>query len=184
MGGGAEVRNAWWSEELKQWEVKFADVLTLAQYKQLRSHFLARRARVRSFPFNDYTDSTASTDAFATGNGTAGPFQLSVARGDAGNAYTRTVYLVVPTSETIFVNGSAKVRGTDYTINNSTGQVTFLASHFPANGTALTWTGSFYIPARWDMTEGDFADLFVYVANGTQLVQTAPARFAETRDYS
>lgn len=184
VGGGAESRNAWWGQELKAWDVRFADVITLAQYQLLRNHYLARSQRVRSFPFFDYTDYLANADAFAVANGTAGPYQLKVNRGDAGNAYPRTVYKVIPGTEMIYVNAGAKVRGTDYTIDNTTGLITFLAGHFPANGAVLTWSGQFWIPGRWDMTEGNFAELFMYVNNGQQLVQTQPAKFVETRDFN
>jgi|ERR1041385_1061312 uncharacterized protein (TIGR02217 family) len=183
LGGGSESRNAWWSQELKAWDVQFADVITLAQYQLLRNHYLARSQRVRSFPFFDYTDYLANADTFAVADGTAGPFQLKVSRGDSGNAYYRTVYKVIPGTETIFVNGSAKVRGTDYTIDNTTAKILFIAGHFPVSSAVLSWSGQFYIPARWDMTEGNFAELFMYVNNGQQLVQTQPAKFVETRDY-
>jgi len=183
-GGGAETRTAWWADALKEWEVSFAPTITLAQFQALRNHLNARRGRTRSFPFLDYSDYTATVDAFGTGDNTAGPFQLKVARGDSGNAYARETYLIVPNSETLFVNAVAKVRGTDYTIANGTGLVTWLAGHFPGTGTALTWTGQFYHAARWDISASDFGDLFMWVDGGRQLVQTEPVRLVETRDYA
>jgi uncharacterized protein (TIGR02217 family) len=182
-GGGSEVRNAWWSDALKAWEVSFASVITLAQFQSLRAHINGRRGRVRSFPFLDHTDYTATVDAFGTGDNTAGPFLLKVARGDSGNAYTREVYRPISASDTVYVNAVAKVRATDYSIDYTSGLCTFLPGHFPANGTALTWTGQFYHAARWDISASDFGDLFMWVDGGRQLVQTEPVRLVETRDY-
>lgn len=182
VGGGAEVRNQWWSKSLKAWDATFADVVTLAQFQSLRNHHNARRGRTRSFPILDLTDYRASADAFGVGDGVIAAFQLKVARGDSGNAYSREVYKPFGTTQ-IFVNATLKTAGVHYNLNATTGVVTFTGGNIPTAGQALTWTGTYYIPARWDIDEGDFGALFMWVDGGTQLVQTEPVRFVETRDY-
>jgi uncharacterized protein (TIGR02217 family) len=183
MGGGSEVRNAWWADALHHVEFDLG-TMTLANFRTFVKHFNARRARVRTFPFTDRTAFSVSGEAFATGNGTAGPFQLQRNDGDSANAWNRKITKVIPNSEVVYVNAVAKARGTDYTIDNSTGLVTFLAGHFPANGTALSWDGQHYVPVRYDMTEIGDARVIMWSQNGQQLVDVRGVKMVETRDFT
>jgi uncharacterized protein (TIGR02217 family) len=181
MGGGTEVRNAWWSDPLRRIEFDLG-VITLANFHTFEKHFNARRGRLRGFPYQSKTKFQATTEAVGTGDGATAAFQLQVAEGDASNAYAREIYKVVALSETVFVNAVAKTRTTHYTINNNTGLITFTGGNIPTGGQVITATFQFYIPVRYDMDSIDDMELFIFVSGGQQLVSVSGVRLVETRD--
>lgn len=92
------------------------------------------------FLFRDPQDNAVSAMQFGTGNGTATAFQLCRTIGNGG---ATDILQNWNGSPTIYVNG---VLTTPSSID-STGIVTF--SSAPANGVALTVTGSFYFLCRF-----------------------------------
>jgi uncharacterized protein (TIGR02217 family) len=48
----------------------------------------------------------------------------------------------------VFVD--AALPGADYTIDMTTGMLTFAIGHAPAVGTTVTWTGVFDVPCEFD----------------------------------
>jgi hypothetical protein len=78
---------------------------------------------------------------FGTGTGTQTVYQMTRSYG----GYVEPVNNL-NAAPLIYVAGVLKTVTTDYTIN-STGQITFVAA--PANGAALTWTGTFYYRCRF-----------------------------------
>ncbi len=107
------------------------------------------------FQFNDPNDGSVTAQAFGTGTGsTATVFQLVRSLG----GFIEPVYLPnTPSGFHIYDNG------TDVTANATVGNygaVTF-ASIAPALGDALTWTGSFGWPCRFDDESMDL-DNFMY----------------------
>lgn len=182
MGGGATVRNQWWSDTLHTIEIDLGTI-TLANFEILKKHFNGRRGRTRGFPYLSRSRYTSSTEAFGTGDGSTAAFQLKINDGDASNAYNREIYKIVALSETIFVAGTPKTRTTHYTIDNNTGIVTFTGGNIPTAGQALTWSGNFYVPVRYDMDSIEDAELHTWTgASGVQLVNVSGIRMVETRD--
>ena len=107
------------------------------------------------FQFNDPNDGSVTAQAFGTGTGsTATVFQLVRSLG----GFIEPVYL--PNTSSGF---HIYDNGTDVTANATVGNygaVTF-ASIAPALGDALTWTGSFGWPCRFDDEAMDL-DNFMY----------------------
>jgi uncharacterized protein (TIGR02217 family) len=111
----------------------------LAELQQMVGFFNARQGRFDTFLFNDPDDNSVLLQGFGFGDGTTTKFQLARAYG----GYVEPVLVVNSTpAPQIYVNGTLKIGGTDYTLNVTTGLVTFVTA--PANGTALTWTGAYY----------------------------------------
>jgi uncharacterized protein (TIGR02217 family) len=180
-GGGATVRNQWWSDSLRRYDGDLG-IITLANFRLFEKHFNGRRGRTRGWPLLDRSNFTATAEAVGTGDGATAAFQLKIADGDSSNAYAREIYKVVALSETIFVNAVAKTRTTHYTISNTTGVITFTGGNIPAGGQVITWSGQWYVPVIYDMDSIDDADLFMWVSGGQQLVSVSGIRLTETRD--
>src|SRR6185503_7794923 len=86
-----------------------------------------------------------------TGGGIGSTNQLIVNEGDSLNAYNREIYLPKSGTVHVFAGITEKVEGTHWTLayNGATGgRVTWLVD---VTGQALTWTGEFYIPVRFDV---------------------------------
>jgi uncharacterized protein (TIGR02217 family) len=107
---------------------------------QLATFFNQVYGRWDSFLYVDPVNGTPSGCYFATGDGTTNPFQLTDNEG-----WTAANLQGTPS---IYVNGVLKTGGVDYSVNVTTGVVTFTAA--PANATTLTWSGQFARPCRFD----------------------------------
>lgn len=184
MASGAEQRNVGWSDARRMYDASTAPNLTLANFRLIEKHFNARRGRGRSFPLRDRACFSAATEAFGTGDGSTTAFQLSIADGDAGNAYTREIYLIEAGTYSIFDNGTPVVEGAGagkFQLSLTTGIVTFGTA--PVAGHALTWTGQFYVPVRFDLDFFPDAKLFVWVSGTQGLVSGPSINLIETRDH-
>jgi uncharacterized protein (TIGR02217 family) len=175
---GATQRAANWADSLRLYDATMG-VRTLAQYRTLEQHLNAMRGQAHAFPLLDRADSTATTEGFGTGDGIATTFQLSKNDGNAANAYTREIYKPVSGTILVYDNAVLRTETTHYSINYSTGLVTFVTA--PVAGHVLTWSGTFYVPVRYTVDQLD-PKLFLWVQSGRQLVDAGLVTLEETRD--
>lgn len=121
----------------------------LAELEQLEGFFNARRGRHDTWLYHDPDDNAVTDQSFGTGNGTQTVFYLARTRG----GFTEPVQ-ALNGAPTIKVAGATKATPADYSIS-ATGAVTFTSP--PANGAALTWTGSYYWRCKFlqDIAEFD-----------------------------
>jgi uncharacterized protein (TIGR02217 family) len=143
---------------LVHFELSFSilrDDQATSDVKALVGLFNAVQGSYDTFLFIDpdfNTFGASNPQAFGTGNGTAGPFQLVANYANAGGpGYGEIIQNSNPlgfASVTLYDNGSL-ISSSNYTIG-ATGLVTFLTGHFPAAGHALTWQGSFFYRCAFD----------------------------------
>ncbi len=105
------------------------------------STYMATMGGAGLFLFTDPQDNAITDVQFGTGDGSTTKFQLSRNIGTAVDIIQN-----VNGIPSIYVDGTLKTSGTDYSIG-STGVVTFASA--PANTKAITWTGSFYFLCRF-----------------------------------
>lgn len=154
---GLTPRFAQWSYPRWRYEVSLEVLRTHSSYTELQSlvgfiNSLAGAAG--TFQYADPYDGAATDQNFGTGTGTATAFQLVRTLG----GFTEPVYAPTATP-TIKVGGVTKATPGDYSIG-STGIVTFTSA--PANGAALTWTGSFAWLCQLDEDETDLTQFDAY----------------------
>ena len=106
------------------------------EVQNLQGFYNQVHASLSPFNFLYTQDSTATTCLFGTGDGTSTMWQLVRLW---GGFYEPVLAPYGPCY--VYVNGSEKIAGTDFTISNA-GLVTFTVA--PANGATLTWAGAFY----------------------------------------
>jgi uncharacterized protein (TIGR02217 family) len=155
-------------------------VRSLKDLQTLISFQRRRKYRLFSFPARDpldYTVSRGTEGTFATGDGTAGPFQLTKTYADPSNADVRRITKPETGSVKIYVANVLKSEGVDYTLDYMTGKVTFLSGHFPSAAAAIEWEGRFYVPVRFaedKIPVGEFyTNLKWDAASSQMLVDTA-----------
>ncbi len=133
---GNEQRVSAWENRLGEWRIGYG-----LQDDDLRgdliTFFHARRGRFRGFRFRDWSDykhdmtSSPAVMAFATGDVTVGPFQITKTYDDGVEIYTRPIAkLAAPIILSTLGTGSAYTLGDldDYSLDLNTGLVTFLNS--------------------------------------------------------
>lgn len=123
--GGDEQRNGKSRHARRQFRIN-TELLAADDLSALYAHFQARRGSTDSFPFTDVFDYTASGEPIVSG-------QLTKKYSFGGIDYSRPITL--PKSGTVSFTGGGS-------LNYSTGII--------SGGSGGTWTGEFYIPARYD----------------------------------
>lgn len=149
---GREQRNQNWLRPRGKWELG-ERLVTSGELAAMLQFFRAVHGKLDGFRFKDWADyqATAANGILGTGVATA-----------ATNYQLRKVYTVSSLSEVrdilkpvtpiaVYVNAVLKVAGTDYSVNSTTGVVSFIIQ--PPVGAALTWSGAFDVPARFDVDE-------------------------------
>jgi len=157
---GVSQRNVNRLDQLHKYNINTA-LLTQQQLNDLRAFFHCRDGMGRAFYFKDMMEFWASPDgsaydpigtatSFGTGNGAETEFGLYKTYSSGGVTRTRRIVKPVSGTVSIYKNSVLQTLTTDYTIDYTTGIVTFAAA--PTNGHALTWTGQFYVPV-WFATD-------------------------------
>lgn len=150
VDSGYEQRNQPWAEDLAAWDVG-SFVTTTAEMAVLLDFFNGVQGRLHSFRFADPKDGSAVNQFLGTGNGVQTTYQLRKSYGSGG--YTKVIRKPVAGTVRVTVAGVLQVDGTAYTLDTTTGVVTFLPGHIPAAGQEVRWTGEFDKPARFDIDQ-------------------------------
>ncbi|AMK19329.1 DUF2460 domain-containing protein [Sphingobium sp. MI1205] len=144
--GGWEVRNARASQSLREFDISFpTSARDDSIYLAVVAMFKAARGNLHSFRFRDWADYQLTAEVIGTGNGVATAFQLKQSWTVDGVTQSRNITRPV-SSLLVYKNGVQQLSG--YSINYATGVLTF--SSAPAIGVAVSVTGEFDIPVRFD----------------------------------
>lgn len=150
LSAGDENRNVNWAKARGKWDVA-TGVKTPTDMDAVRAFFYARQGRAVGFRFKDWGDYKAAAQACVATDGTNKIFQLQKTYSSGAVNYVRAIKKPVTASVQVFVNGVLKVLTTDYTLDSTTGLVTFGS----AQTDPVTWTGEFDVPARFDTDQLD-----------------------------
>jgi uncharacterized protein (TIGR02217 family) len=159
---GKDTTISYMSYPLYQWSVDLAALRSyggMTELAQMIGFVNNVAGKAGSFLWLDPEDNAVVAQGFGTGNGTLKTFYLVRAYGgftepvqqpggQAGN----------PGSITIYVNGVAKVQGTDWSFGTLPGSIVFVTA--PASSAALTWTGPFYFLCRFMQDSQEFGQEF------------------------
>jgi uncharacterized protein (TIGR02217 family) len=148
---GHERRNQEWSDARGEWDISYGIQNRNDLHRVLR-FFYARRGRFQGFRFKDWSDYEAADALFGVGDGTTKIFQLYKPYNDDLNLnlYSRAITKPVSGAVAVKVAGVATAA---FTLNYTTGLLTFTTA--PSAAAALTWTGEFDVPVRFDVDQLD-----------------------------
>jgi len=131
-------------ESKGEWEVGDRNI-TKNKLQYIINFFHARKGRAIGFRYKDWNDYEASNENIGTGDDVTIAFQLIKTYASGSDSTIKTIEKPVAGIQ-IFIDGVEQLSG--WTINLVTGVVTF--SIAPGAGLAVTWTGEFDIPVRFD----------------------------------
>ncbi len=158
LGSGYEERNSRWADSRRSYNAGYG-VKSVDDLHAVIAFFEERRGRLYGFRWRDHADwksgpPQAAPDALdsviGTGNGAVAAFQLKKIYGGAHAPWTRTVKKPVAGTVKVAVAGVVKTAGTQFTVDPSTGIVTFLAGFIPGAGQSVTAGFEFDVPVRFD----------------------------------
>jgi uncharacterized protein (TIGR02217 family) len=158
LGSGAEERNARWAHSRRKYDAGYG-VKTFEALSEVVAFFEERRGQLYGFRWRDRLDHSSaapganvspSDQSIGTGNGSNVNFALSTTYGSIYAPYQRPIGKPVPGSVRIAVSGIEVLEGTAFSVDPTTGIVTFHAGHIPASGAAVTAGFLFDVPVRFD----------------------------------
>lgn len=148
---GHEDRSRRWSQFLREFEVSYPMANRAGSPSdpliEVYNAFFATGGGEDSFDFEDWRDKTATDEVFGIGDGADVTFSFVKTYTFGSASHTRRIYRPVSGTVTIDADG-VLVNAADYTVDYELGTVTFDAA--PLNAVELTWSGSFYVPVRFD----------------------------------
>ncbi len=158
LGSGHEERNARWADSRRSYNAGYG-IKSLDDLNAVIAFFEERRGRLHGFRFRDPYDWKSCAPSampspldqiIATGDGATAAFQLVKIYGSSYAPWTRSIAKPVAGTVLVAVGGLTKAPGTDFTVDTTTGRVTFLAGHIPAAGAVITAGFEFDVPVRFD----------------------------------
>lgn len=152
---GYEQRNIGWSKTRAEYDVS-QGIKNQDQMDVLTAFFYARWGRAYGFRFKDWNDYKLVQQVIATGDGVTKDFQIikTYLSGQLESGenyyYVRDIRKVNwGTISGVTVGVSVVINGTDYTVNENTGVMTFVNA--PPNGAEIKiGYGEFHVPVRFD----------------------------------
>lgn len=153
LSSGFEARDSRWLDALGSFMVEGIN-MTEAQKATLINFFRTVKGRAIGFRIRDWADYTVDSSSGRLGTADTAPgavtvFQMS--KKYAWGAESNFRVIAKPTSAAIYKNSVLQTLTTDYTIDLTTGLVTFVVA--PTLGDTLHWVGEFDVPARFDVDE-------------------------------
>jgi uncharacterized protein (TIGR02217 family) len=165
LGSGSEERNARWANSRRSYNAGYG-IRSLDDLHAVIAFFEERRGRLTGFRFRDHADwkscppmatPSALDQRIGIGDGTTARFQLIKTYGSTFAPWTRTISKPVAATVLIAVNATPRVAGSDYTLDPTTGTVTFLPGHLPLAGGIITAGYEFDVPVRFDTDKLDIS---------------------------
>ena len=164
LGSGREERNTPWADARRRYNAGYG-VKCLADLHIVIGFFEARQGRLHGFRWKDRMDHSSALPGVApgpldqllgAGDGATDTFQLTRTYASGPATYVRTITKPVAGSVRVAVDGAEQTEGADFTVDTTTGQITFLPGRDPEPGAAVTAGFEFDVPVRFDT---DFLDV-------------------------
>ncbi len=157
-GSGSEERNSRWADSRRRYNAGYG-LKSLDDIDALVRFFEERRGRLHGLRWKDPLDFKSSAPGAAiartdqvigTGTGAQAAFQLVKRYGTGLRDYLRTITKPVAGTVVVAVDGVAETR---FSVNATTGVITFDAPAIPGVGKTVTAGFEFDVPVRFDTDE-------------------------------
>ncbi len=158
LGSGFEERNSPWADSRRRYNAGYG-LRSLDDVHEVIAFFEARHGRLIGFRWKDRADwkscapggdMAASDQRIGTGDGEQKIFALTKTYTSGGGAYTRAIAKPVEGTVRVAVNGVEKIVGADFSVDGTTGMVSFINAATPLPGAEVTAGFEFDVPVRFD----------------------------------
>ena len=148
---GAEQRNSLWQNARCSYDISHG-IRNKTDMDTVLAFFYNVRGRAVGFRFKDWSDYIVENQTIGNGDGSTTDFQLIKTYTTGAYTYTRDIKKPVSgTLTSLTVGGVPKSEGADFTIDYTTGVVSFGAA--PASGAIVVDYIEFDVPCRFDTDE-------------------------------
>lgn len=160
LRGGGEQRNIDWEQTKGEWDVGYG-MNTVENRWAARDFFHARWGRGHSWKFKDHGDyqipdgGGSTPQEIDTGDNVETEFQIVKRYTSGGYTFEKTIRKIVAGTYSIYVDGVLQTETTHYTIDVTTGIITFVSP--PGNGLSVGVVCEFdyvvrFASDKWDNT--------------------------------
>lgn len=149
LATGYEQRNMNWQFARCKYDISYG-IQTKQDFSDVLEFFYARRGRAHSFRFKDWSDFELIRQNIGTGDGADATWQIFKRYTDSGGTYDRDLTKIVSGTVSVWVASTLKTETTHYTVNYSTGVITFTGGNIPTGGQAIEVECEFDVPCRFD----------------------------------
>lgn len=149
---GFEQRTLLWAEARAKYNIA-TGIKDKLDMDEVLKFFFNVRGRSIGFRFKDWADYQITAQNIGTGDGSTTQFPLIKTYVTGSYTYTRRIYKPVSGSiSAVTVGGVAQTETTHFTVNYTTGMITFLSP--PAGAAAIViGAAEFDVPVRFDTDE-------------------------------
>lgn len=144
---GTEVRNQVWEVVRHQYDVSYG-IRDKSSMDIVRAFFFDVRGRATAFRFKDWGDYQLAAEPIGVGDGATLAFRIIKTYG-TNNPYVRRIFKPVADTLVVYVDNSVADPAT-YTVDTTTGIITFGTGHAPANTKVVAVDCEFDVPVRFD----------------------------------
>ncbi len=164
LGSGHEERNSPWANSRRRYDAGYG-IRSLEDLQTVITFFEARHGRLHGFRWKDRADHASGAygapvtpidELLGSGDGVKAVFTLAKHYTSGGATYTRPIAKPVEGTVRVAVNGVEQTLASDFVVDVTSGQVTFLSGHEPGPGLSVTAGFEFDVPVRFDT---DFLDV-------------------------
>ncbi|WP_234744899.1 DUF2460 domain-containing protein [Burkholderia sp. WTPI3] len=145
---GRDARIPAWTQARIQFEVG-RRAMNAADTASLDAFFRTVKGRAYGFRIKDWTDYTDGGAGVLVATATSGVYQMT--RLYSNGALTESRLIQKPVAGSVQVMKSGAPLATGVTLDTTTGLVTITPT--PTGSAALTWTGQFDVPVRFDVDQ-------------------------------
>jgi hypothetical protein len=158
---GKESRIAYQQYPIMTWELTYEllrDYVTPSELKAMFGLYMQVSGMYDTFLYSDPVFNSVTAMPFATtqvGDVAGTPYQITAVYENTGGPGGNELIQNFNGTPAVQGNGTL-ISAANYSISGS-GILTFNATHQPASGTVLSWTGAFYYRVRFDDDSLDFS---------------------------
>jgi uncharacterized protein (TIGR02217 family) len=158
--GGIEQRGINWATAKGKWNVS-QGIRDTTDMDLIRALFYAVNGKAIGFRFKDWGDFQMTTEnATPVADGVNRVFKMQKTYTSGALSYVRRIFKPVSGSILVYDNGTLRAEGgatNQYTIDYTTGKITFGTAIVPVNTHIITVTGEYDLPVRFDTDALDVA---------------------------
>jgi len=147
MGSGYEQRNSNWANARGSWDIGYG-IQEKVDFKAVLGFFYARKGRAYGFRFKDWSDYEITNQSIGLGDAATVDFQLFKRYSSGGVNYDRIISKPVDGTLLVYVDAVLQTETTDYTVDYTTGIITFVSA--PGAALSVNVTCEFDVPVRFD----------------------------------
>lgn len=161
LRSGFEERNSIWANSRHAYDAGIG-LRSMSDVYDVKKFWEARSGMLYGFRWKDWSDYksgdplaaiTATDQVIGTGDGSNDTFQLKKAYTSGATTYTRTIKKPVSGTVRVAVAGVEKTITTHFTVDTTTGEITFTMGNIPTLGQSVTAGFEFDVPCRFDQDE-------------------------------